>query len=167
MLRNMATSLIRYERIETTLAKAMALRKVVEKLVTLAKRGDHKPAIRDIRHYVREANEVYKLRHLLAERYRFRPGGFTRVAKTRERLVDSAKMAYIEFVDREGELRPARPVDQSTLDRNASQPKGVAKNRPPPEPSTGGTLRPRWALTNFLAGFSAERKILTSNTAPR
>ena len=106
MLANMACSLIEHEQIKTTLPKAKELRPYVEKLVTLAKRGDlhaRRLCIAQIKH---EA-PVSKLFDTLAGRYSGRPGGYTRVLKAGFRYGDMAPMAFIEFVDRDTSARGA------------------------------------------------------------
>ena len=111
MLRNMVTSLIHHERIETTVPKAKELRRVAENMVTLAKRGDMH-AKRQANAVVRDHIALHKLWSVLGPNYAERNGGYTRILKTRNRRGDNAPMAYIEFVDREDELRPAkRPWD--------------------------------------------------------
>jgi large subunit ribosomal protein L17 len=111
MLRNMVTSLIHHERIETTVPKAKELRRVAENMVQLAKRGDM-PAKRRANAVVRDHIALHKLWSELGPNYAERNGGYTRILKSRNRRGDNAPMAYIEFVDREGELRPAkRPWD--------------------------------------------------------
>lgn len=99
MYRNMAISLFRHERIETTAAKAKSLRGFAERLITLAKRGDlhaRRLAARDIRDH----EVLQKLFDDLAERFRERPGGYTRVLKTGFRRGDNSKTALIELVDK-------------------------------------------------------------------
>jgi large subunit ribosomal protein L17 len=111
MLRNMVTSLIHHERIETTVPKAMELRRVADNMVTLGKRGDQH-AKRQANAVVRDYVALHKLFSDLGPGYMERPGGYTRVLKTRNRRGDGAAMAFIEFVDRPGEIRPAsRPWD--------------------------------------------------------
>mgnify|MGYP001161057871 FL=1 len=111
MLRNMVTSLIHHERIETTVPKAKELRRVAENMVQLAKRGDMH-AKRQANAYVRDHIALHKLWSVIGPNYVDRNGGYTRILKTRNRRGDNAPMAYIEFVDREDELRPAkRPWD--------------------------------------------------------
>ena len=100
MFANMAASLIKHEQIVTTLPKAKELRPFVEKLVTLAKKGDlHARRIAISR--VRDVGQVGKLFETLAPRYKARRGGYTRVLKAGFRYGDSAPMAVIEFVDRD------------------------------------------------------------------
>jgi large subunit ribosomal protein L17 len=100
MFANMAAALIKHEQIVTTLPKAKDLRPVVEKLVTLAKRGDLNSRRLAISR-VGDAEQVKKLFAVLAERYKERNGGYTRVLKAGFRYGDSAPMAVIEFVDRD------------------------------------------------------------------
>jgi large subunit ribosomal protein L17 len=100
MFANMAASLIKHEQITTTLPKAKELRPFVEKLVTLAKKGDlHARRIAISR--VRDVGQVGKLFETLGPRYKSRKGGYTRVLKAGFRYGDNAPMAVIEFVDRD------------------------------------------------------------------
>ncbi len=100
MFANMAASLIKHEQIVTTLPKAKELRPVVEKLVTLAKRGDLH-ARRQAISQVRDVVQVGKLFATLGPRYASRAGGYVRVLKAGYRFGDNAPMAVIEFVDRD------------------------------------------------------------------
>ena len=97
---NMAGSLIEHEQIKTTLPKAKELRPIVEKLITLAKRGDLH-ARRQAISAVRDIPQVGKLFDVLAPRYADRKGGYTRVLKPGFRFGDNAPMAIIEFIDRD------------------------------------------------------------------
>jgi large subunit ribosomal protein L17 len=100
MLANLSASLIKHEQVVTTLPKAKDLRPVVEKLVTLAKKGGlaaRRQAIAEIG----DETQVKKLFDVLAKRYKDRNGGYTRVLKAGFRYGDSAPMAVIEFVDRD------------------------------------------------------------------
>jgi len=100
MFANMAASLIKHEQIVTTLPKAKELRPFVEKLVTLAKRGDlHARRIAISR--VRDVAQVGKLFDTLGPRYKGRNGGYIRVLKAGFRYGDNAPVAVIEFVDRD------------------------------------------------------------------
>ena len=100
MFANMAASLIKHEQIVTTLPKAKELRPVVEKLITLAKRGDLH-ARRQAISQVRDVEQVGKLFATLGPRYAERNGGYTRVLKAGYRYGDNAPLAVIEFVDRD------------------------------------------------------------------
>jgi large subunit ribosomal protein L17 len=96
MLRNMVTSLFKYEKIQTTDSKAKELRKVADKMVTLGKRGDLH-ARRQALSYVRDSEVVGKLFSDLSERFRTRNGGYTRIVKTGYRVGDNAPMSIIEL----------------------------------------------------------------------
>ena len=100
MFANMAASLIKHEQIKTTLPKAMELRPFVEKLVTLAKKGDLH-ARRQAISQVRDVTQVGKLFDTLGSRYAERNGGYIRIMKAGYRHGDNAPMAVIEFVDRD------------------------------------------------------------------
>jgi len=97
---NMAAALIKHEQIKTTLPKAKDLRPIVDKLVTLGKRGGLH-ARRQAISQIRDAKLVDKLFTTLAERYKSRAGGYTRVLKAGFRHGDMAAMALIELVDRD------------------------------------------------------------------
>jgi len=100
MFANMSASLIKHEQIVTTLPKAKELRPFVEKLVTLAKKGDLH-ARRMAISKVRDVDQVGKLFSTLGPRYQGRAGGYIRVLKAGFRHGDNAAMAVIEFVDRD------------------------------------------------------------------
>jgi len=100
MLANMAGSLIVHEQIKTTLPKAKELRPVVERLITLGKRGDLH-ARRLARSKLKSDEAVKKLFDVIAARYGDRPGGYCRILKAGFRYGDAAPMAFIELVDRD------------------------------------------------------------------
>ncbi len=104
MFANMATSLLKHEQIITTLPKAKDLRRVVDRLITLGKRGDLH-ARRQAASVVREDKVVRKLFDELAERYKERNGGYTRVLKAGFRRGDMAPVAVIELVDRDPDAK--------------------------------------------------------------
>ncbi|MEW5703088.1 MAG: 50S ribosomal protein L17 [Pseudomonadota bacterium] len=104
MFSNMAVALIKHEQIQTTLPKAKDLRPVVEKLITLGKRGDLH-ARRQALSALGDSKIADKLFTTLAERYADRPGGYTRVMKSGFRYGDAAPMAVIELVDRDPEAK--------------------------------------------------------------
>ena len=97
MLRTMVTSLLKYEKIQTTDMKAKELKKVADKMITLGKRGDLH-ARRQAASYVREREMVGKLFGDMSERYKDRAGGYTRIVKSGYRAGDNAPMSIIEFV---------------------------------------------------------------------
>ena len=97
---NLAQALVKHEQIKTTLPKAKDLRPIVEKLVTLGKRGGLH-ARRQLISHIHDEKLVTKLMTVLADRYKGRPGGYTRVLKAGFRYGDAAPMAIIEFVDRD------------------------------------------------------------------
>ena len=117
MFANMAAALVKHEQIVTTLPKAKELRPVVEKLVTLAKRGDLH-ARRNAISVMRDVPMVKKLFDVIGPRYKDRNGGYTRVLKAGFRYGDSAPVAVIEFVDRD--------VDAKGLDSGPVQAAGDA-----------------------------------------
>ena len=104
MLANLCASLIKHEQIVTTLPKAKDLRPIVEKLVTLGKRGDLH-ARRQAIAQMRDIPMVKKLFEVIGPRYKERNGGYTRVLKAGFRYGDSAPVAVIEFVDRDVEAK--------------------------------------------------------------
>jgi large subunit ribosomal protein L17 len=115
MFANMSAALIKHEQIVTTLPKAKDLRPVVEKLVTLAKRGDLH-ARRQAMAQVRDLVLVRKLFDVLGPRYKDRQGGYTRVLKAGFRYGDDAPLGVIEFVDRDVDARgqDSGPVEVET-----------------------------------------------------
>ena len=104
LFRNMAQALIKHEQIVTTLPKAKELRPVVERLITLGKRGDlHARRLAHAR--LRDDAMTKKLFEVLGPRYEKRAGGYCRIMKAGFRYGDSAPMAVIEFVDRDEDAR--------------------------------------------------------------
>ena len=101
---SLAVALIKHEQIATTLPKAKELRRVADRLITLAKRGDLH-ARRLVFSRIRDEAMVAKLFDTLGPRYADRPGGYTRVMKAGFRYGDSAPMAVIELVDRDREAK--------------------------------------------------------------
>jgi large subunit ribosomal protein L17 len=97
LMRNMVTSLLDHERIETTDAKAKALRGVADRMITLGKRGDLH-ARRQALSVIRSREVTAKLFDEMAERFRDRPGGYTRVIKVGNRVGDCAPVSIIELV---------------------------------------------------------------------
>jgi large subunit ribosomal protein L17 len=117
MFANMAAALVKHEQIVTTLPKAKELRPVVEKLVTLAKRGDLH-ARRNAISVMRDVPMVKKLFDVIGPRYKDRNGGYTRVLKAGFRHGDSAPVAVIEFVDRDVD---AKGLDSGPVQARSDQ----------------------------------------------
>lgn len=118
MFANMAASLIKHEQIVTTLPKAKEMKPIIDKLITLGKRGDLH-ARRQAISQIRDVAMVRKLFDTLGERYKDRNGGYSRVLKAGFRYGDSAPMAVIELVDRDvsargAEDRAAAEAEQAT-----------------------------------------------------
>src|SRR3954447_16482466 len=121
MFANMCAALIKHEQITTTLPKAKDLRPIVEKLITLGKKGDltaRRQAIAEMR----DVSAVKKLFDVLAPRYKERNGGYTRVIKAGFRYGDSAAVAVIEFVDRDVDAKglDSGPVQEKKVDEEAN-----------------------------------------------
>ena len=106
---NMAGSLIEHEQIKTTLPKAKELRPIIEKLITLAKRGDLH-ARRQAGSQLKQDQYLTKLFDILGPRYKDRAGGYVRVLKAGFRYGDMAPMAIIEFVDRDPAAKGAADI---------------------------------------------------------
>jgi len=104
MFANMAASLITHEQIKTTLPKAKELKPIVDKLITLAKKGDLASRRRAISK-IRDEAAVAKLFAVMGDRYKDRQGGYTRVLKAGFRFGDNAPVAIIELVDRDVEAK--------------------------------------------------------------
>jgi large subunit ribosomal protein L17 len=123
MFANMCAALIKHEQIMTTLPKAKDLRPVVERLVTLGKRGGLH-ARRQLIAVLQDEVLAAKVLGPLAERYATRPGGYTRVLKAGFRYGDAAPMAIIEFIDRDPEAKgkDSGPVQVAETDEEAGTP---------------------------------------------
>ena len=100
MFMNMSNALIKHEQITTTLAKAKELRRFVEKIVTLGKKGDLFSRRKAVS-ILQDQKMTKKVFDVLAERYKSRAGGYTRIVKLGNRYGDNAPTAVIEFVDRD------------------------------------------------------------------
>jgi len=106
MFANMAVSLLKHEQIVTTVPKAKELRRIADRMITLGKRGNLH-ARRQAASFLRDDVIVRKVFDTLAERYKERPGGYTRVLRAGFRYGDSTPMAVIELVDRDPEAKGA------------------------------------------------------------
>ena len=130
LLRNLVTALFEHERIETTVAKAKETRRLAERLITKAKRNDlHSRRL--VARVVRSETIVKKLFDDIAPLYATRPGGYTRIMKTRNRLGDAGKMGMLELV---------KSADQKAADRRRKE---EAKTTEAPSAKKSGGLLDR------------------------
>ena len=145
MFRNLATSLFRHERITTTTPKAKEMKRFADKIVTLAKKGTphaRRIANRDIR----DVEVLNKLFGTIAERFKTRPGGYTRIVRVGNRHGDNAEMAVIELLDRapaaaepeekggKGEKKAAKPAKAEKAPKaKAEKPAKAAKAEKAPK----------------------------------
>ncbi|MBX8799467.1 50S ribosomal protein L17 [Pseudochrobactrum asaccharolyticum] len=118
MFANMAASLIEHEQIVTTLPKAKEIRPIVEKLITLGKRGDLH-ARRQAISAIRDVQLVQKLFDVLATRYADRHGGYIRIMKAGYRFGDNAPLAVVEFVERDITAKGA--ADRARVEAEAAE----------------------------------------------
>jgi len=138
LLRNLVTSLLDHELVETTDARAKELRRVADRMITLGKRGNLH-ARRRAYAVIRDEGVVAKLFDGLAERYKARPGGYTRVLKSRVRVGDAAPLSIVELVDRgEPEKKPtpekkAPEPKQEKKTPEKAKPEKKAREKKPPE----------------------------------
>ena len=139
LLRNLVTSLIEHERIETTLAKAKEARRVGERMITFAKRGDLS-ARRHVARYVHGESNVKKLFDTVAPWYETRQGGYTRILKLGRRLGDAGEMALLELV-KSPELKEKLRKEEEAATKAAKAAGKVAPTRgkgPKGAPAEGG-----------------------------
>ena len=131
MLSNMASSLIQHKRITTTVAKAKALRKYVEPLITKSK-DDTTHSRRVVFSYLQDKDSVTTLFNEIAEKVATRPGGYTRIIKTNNRLGDNADMCIIELVDyNELLMAEAAPAPKAKRSRRGGKKKAAATTEAP------------------------------------
>ena len=122
MLSNMASSLILYKKIETTLAKGKALRKYIEPLITKSK-SDTTHSRRSIFSYLQNKDSVTELFGGISEKVAARPGGYTRIIKTGSRLGDNADMCIIELVDYNNLMLTDKPLKATKTRRRRKKKK--------------------------------------------
>jgi large subunit ribosomal protein L17 len=132
LLANQVCSLIEHQRIKTTLAKAKAVRPLAERMVTLGKNGSIH-ARRTALATLRQKNAVKKLFDDIAPRSAERNGGYTRIVKLGQRKSDSAKMAFIEWVDM-AEVLEEKPAEEKKAKKKETQPKPTRTEPEPEEP---------------------------------
>ena len=132
MLANMAISLIMHKRITTTVAKAKALKKYVEPLITKAK-DDSTNSRRVVFSYLQNKEAIKELFGIVAEKVGDRPGGYTRIIKLGLRKGDAAEIAFIELVDFDPEMAKTETKKKSTRRSRKSAPKAEAAEAPAAE----------------------------------
>lgn len=118
MFRNMATELLKHDRIKTSDVRAKEIRRVVEKLITLAKKGTLESR-RKAEGYIRDKEAVKKLFGELAERFKERPGGYTRIVKLGYRRGDNTPISLIEII--EDEYKPKKKKRKTTAKKKESE----------------------------------------------
>jgi large subunit ribosomal protein L17 len=123
MMSNMAASLIRHEQIVTTLPKAKDLKRVIDKYITLAKRGDLNSR-RLAASRLRDEDMAKKLFDVLGPRYKDRAGGYTRVVKAGFRYGDMAPRAVIELIDRDASVKGKEDKERVEREREAAEAAG-------------------------------------------
>lgn len=134
LMRGLATSVVLYEKVKTTFPKAKEVQPIVEKLITVAKKGDL-AAVRKLSAYLYGENAVQKLMKEITLIYKDRNGGYTRIVKTGYRPGDAAPMAVIELVDADKLVKKvaiAKPV----VEKAVSAKKTISKNTAAKKPST-------------------------------
>ena len=127
MLANMACSLIKHKRITTTLAKAKALKKYVEPLITRSK-NDTTTSRRVVFRYLQDKYAVKELFGAVSEKVADRPGGYTRVIKLGTRLGDAAEMAFIELVDFDENMAKTPKAEKKTRRSRRSKKSADSEN---------------------------------------
>ncbi len=135
MYRNLVTSLFEHERVRTTDAKAKGVRSLAEKMITLGKRGDLHARRRALR-VIRRRDVAAKVFDDLAERYRDRPGGYTRIVKLGIRPGDAASMSIIELVDSDKPAGDAPKTDKKAAAKTAKKGGAKAATKKDSEPAS-------------------------------
>lgn len=162
MYRNLVTALLEHEQVETTDAKAKEVRRLADRMITLGKRGDLHARRRAMR-VIRRREVAAKVFGELAERFRTRPGGYTRVLKTRTRVGDAAAMSIVELVGPLEEPVPEKkaPSKKATKKKAATK-KSTAKKAPAkkasPRKTTARKAAAKKATTKKAATKKAARK---------
>jgi len=162
LLRNLVTALFQYERIETSLAKAKESRRLAERLITFAKRGDL-AARRHVSRFIMRPEVTHKLFTTIAPWYAERQGGYTRILKLGHRLGDAGETAYLELVktteqkDQERQARIAAAEAKETA-LKGEKPKKKAKVEAEAESVAAGAESPRRGGRQGGPGAPARRR---------
>jgi large subunit ribosomal protein L17 len=153
MLRNLVTSLLDHERVETTDAKAKEVRRLADRMITLGKRGDLH-ARRQALSVIRKRETTAKLFDELADRFRERPGGYTRVLKTRRRTGDAAQLSIVELVEAMETVAPA--PRKKAGKKKASKKKAAAKAEPDAKASKKKSAKKKTAKKKKAAAKASD-----------
>jgi large subunit ribosomal protein L17 len=171
LVRNLVTALLDHERVETTHAKARELRRVADRMITLGKRGSLHARRRALR-VIRSPEVAAKVFGDLAERFRDRPGGYTRVVKLRDRVGDAAPVSLVELLDRPEGAKPGRAGGRAAAAKGgkakAETPKAARAKaeKPKAEKPRAEKSRPRGAEAAAKRG-GARRKPEGAASKPR
>ncbi len=144
LMRNLTTSLFRYERIETTDAKAKELRRWVDYVIGLGKAGNLH-ARRQALSFIQDGAVVRKVFDTLAPRFKDRPGGYTRIVKTGWRHGDHAAISIVELISEDGAGKGDKPSDAKKKARQPAKEKkeAAAKKNPAPKPAAKNKPAPK------------------------
>jgi large subunit ribosomal protein L17 len=148
MYRNLVTSLLEHERVETTDAKAKEVRRLADRMITLGKKGDL-AARRRALSVIRERDVTAKVFGELAERFRNRPGGYTRVLKSRVRVGDAAAMSIVELVE---------ALDEAPKQKTSSKKASTAKKAPAKKAATKKTAAKKTTKKKTAAKKTSKKK---------
>lgn len=159
MYRNLVTSLLRHEKIETTDARAKEVRRLADRMITLGKRGDlhaHRRALR----VIREREVAAKVFGELAERYRTRPGGYTRVMKRRNRVGDAAALSIVQLVEplEDAASAPSGKSRKKSGTRKAAGKKAASKKAPAKKAAASKTASKKAGTKKTATKKAATRK---------
>jgi large subunit ribosomal protein L17 len=157
MLRNMVTSLLQHERIQTTDAKAKEVRRVADRMITLGKRGDLHARRRALR-VIRQREVAAKVFDELADRYRDRRGGYTRVVKLRRRAGDAAPVSIVELVAEEATAPAKKGRRKKAAPAKAAEARPERKKAPAKKPAAKKPAAKKKAAAKPASGKKAARK---------
>ena len=162
LYRNMVTSLLEHERIQTTDAKAREVRRIAERMITLGKRGTLHARRRALR-IIRQREVAAKVFDELADRYRDRPGGYTRVLKLGIRTGDAAPVSIVELVEAGDLARPGAAPGEKRTGRRRSAPKKAPAEKTTPKKKASGSKAPAKKKSEKK---KPEKKKVASKKAP-
>jgi large subunit ribosomal protein L17 len=157
MYRNLVTSLLQHERVETTDAKAKEVRRLADRMITLGKRGDLHARRRALR-VIRERDVTAKVFGELAERYRNRPGGYTRVLKTRVRVGDAAPLSIVELVEALPGAADGKPASKKASTKKAPSKKSSGAKKSTAKKAATKKATTKKATTKKAATKKAPKK---------